>query len=871
MAIAVVDRFLRRFVVRIDVDGRLHGSGVLVAPGWVATCAHVVAGLDEVEVVPDPSIDPSPSRRIVGRVRECSDPPHDGSSFWQFPDLAFIELIDWVDHPVAPIGELCPPGRTPVHAWGFAFRESGVEPVGSPASYEFVGEDGDGYLQVQAGEAPRGLSGAPAVCCDAGLVFGLVSVSRDLSQPRGGWISPLRRLDVDGRPEALVARTRDLAQANGETAWRSRGLWSSVVSGRDADDTVGQPWRNLRFEAGMASSLVLRSEYLIVGYVDRHNRLDEAISWCEQRAPVAIARVDGLGGAGKTRFGIELCRAMSDRAWVAGLLLRSDGRLVQVRRPRLVVVDYFDERDAHELADALGALARSASPMFPVRIVLLARPNLLLTEWDSAEALRSESTGVLAGALESASDQSRAAEAFSLEERRTVFHRGFDAFRRSLFPDEVTGEPPEIDLADDRYGAPFDVLLEAYDAAHAQAPMSATGRPAIDRALDHELHHWRTHEPDVSTTALRTAIALATLTTAPTAGDADVLVDLVCGDDQTMRASVDNFVASLYPGSNHWNALAPDRLGEALIVSVLDSHADDGEALVAGIFHSVSDRQVEHSLDVLTRIAGSFGADHSVVGSARRAMLRHHRSLVERAGHQAAPADHAIGRAGLLTALARGHATLVTEPSLANLSQGARSELSASFDELGDLAIRYGRSDEAATIFAHALTLDELRVAAEPANTSYQRDLSVSYNKFGDLALAEGRAEDARGLYQQSLDVAERLAAAEPANTSYQRDLSISYERLGDLAERAGDTRAASRCFADASRLRESLASQAPDRVDLAVEWAYVVYRLALLDPDEGRLDEGRRRVFDRLSRLAENNRLDQRGQLIFAWAHDPG
>jgi S1-C subfamily serine protease len=54
MGISVVDvrvdtAALRSFVVRVrDAQGRVLGSGVLVASGLVLTCAHVVAGRDDV-------------------------------------------------------------------------------------------------------------------------------------------------------------------------------------------------------------------------------------------------------------------------------------------------------------------------------------------------------------------------------------------------------------------------------------------------------------------------------------------------------------------------------------------------------------------------------------------------------------------------------------------------------------------------------------------------------------------------------------------------------------------------------------------------------------------------------------------------------
>lgn len=40
------DEQLRRFVVRIETLAGC-GTGVLIAPGWVLTCAHVVEGLNK--------------------------------------------------------------------------------------------------------------------------------------------------------------------------------------------------------------------------------------------------------------------------------------------------------------------------------------------------------------------------------------------------------------------------------------------------------------------------------------------------------------------------------------------------------------------------------------------------------------------------------------------------------------------------------------------------------------------------------------------------------------------------------------------------------------------------------------------------------
>ncbi|MGH3990966.1 MAG: S1 family peptidase, partial [Pseudonocardiaceae bacterium] len=167
----VVDRQLRRFVVRIEApdSAATRGTGVLVAPGWLLTCAHVVEGLDVLRVVPDRGAAPDlgavpPSIAAQVRARSEARDASSASAFWPFPDLALLELDGWTDHVCAPLTVAEPVRASEPHAWGFGRREPGVRAVGSAASFRYVGEDGDGYVSLQAGDAPPGLSGAPLVC-----------------------------------------------------------------------------------------------------------------------------------------------------------------------------------------------------------------------------------------------------------------------------------------------------------------------------------------------------------------------------------------------------------------------------------------------------------------------------------------------------------------------------------------------------------------------------------------------------------------------------------------------------------------------------------------------------------------------------------
>ncbi|HKR51669.1 MAG TPA: serine protease, partial [Pseudonocardiaceae bacterium] len=147
------DEQLRWFVVRIDLPDGATGTGVLVAPGWVLTCAHVVEGCDVVSVVPDRDAAPDGTRAAVppqvsAQVRERSEARDVSfeSAFWPFPDLALLELDGWIDHVCAPLTSDKPVHGSEPHAWGFGRREEGVVSPGSAALFRYVGVDGDGYL-----------------------------------------------------------------------------------------------------------------------------------------------------------------------------------------------------------------------------------------------------------------------------------------------------------------------------------------------------------------------------------------------------------------------------------------------------------------------------------------------------------------------------------------------------------------------------------------------------------------------------------------------------------------------------------------------------------------------------------------------------
>ena len=868
----VADRQLRRFVVRIETpDGR--GTGVLVAPGWVLTCAHVVEDWNVVRVVPDRGAAPQGAAPpwVQARVRARSEARDaaSASAFWPFPDLALLELSGWTQHVCAPLTRDEPVRASEPHAWGFSRREEGVAAVGSATSFTYVGTDGDGYLRLKAGEAAPGLSGAPLVCPQQRAVAGLMSVSRDPDDDRGGWASPVAALTGGpGVPEELTRVGYQVLELNRKSCWQYRDAWHAVLPIPGAGSLVDRPWDGAEVDPASAQpSVMLRAEFRVVPYRFRDAALTDMQSWCDAPAPLAVSYLDAAGGAGKTRFAIEVCLAAQARGWVAGLLPKQDRGADEVPLPRLFVVDYVEERDAAALAERLSVLARSATAMAPVRVLLLSRPAVRVVAGWALEPLKELASGQALTALETAKDRSSAAAGLADPERGELFDEARRRLGRTWHgPSWTVPDVAGVDLSADRYARPLDVLLEAYDAALSGPGWQPDGRPPVDRALDHEVRHWRARMPGVDSRVLSRCVALATLAGARDDAEAQALLALVPELTAAMRDRLDTWLRGLYEGPDRWNPLRPDRLGEALIVRTLRTDEDGGRALLTAVLDLPSDAQLERALDVLVRLA----VDTATEDAMATVVAQRHAALVTRCTEQARGTGLRPGRTGLLDGLARLHVKLLTDQRVADLPLPVQLALSASADTLGDLACAHGRSMQAQVIFEGVFAIDKHKHDLEPGNTTYQGDLSISYERLADLALAAGRSAEAEGLYRQALQVREELTELEPGNTTYRRDLSISYERLADLAARVGDLKTARNLVDQAVYLRRALHRLEPQRVDVAVEFAYTLYLSASIGTREAQEHAGeaeRNEVRAVLTPFEEDGLLSARGQGLLAWA----
>lgn len=105
----------------------------------------------------------------------------------------------------------------------------------------------------------------------------------------------------------------------------------------------------------------------------------------------------------------------------------------------------------------------------------------------------------------------------------------------------------------------------------------------------------------------------------------------------------------------------------------------------------------------------------------------------------------------------------------------------------GDLAQGKGNLDSALTEYRTALAIAKQQVAAEPSNTTWERDLGITYMKVGDVLLAQGDFNGALREYQAGLAGFEWLEASNPLNTEWQHDLAASHLRIGDVLRAQGD------------------------------------------------------------------------------------
>ena len=211
---ATTDRLaalLRLALVQIISDGR-SGSGVLFAPGFVLTCAHVVP-----TAVGSPVQVHWQGQPYEATLRYASQRSAVGT--WLYPDLAIVELDHPPDdHPCVWLDQRWPSVGDQLLVLGFSDTyRAGAVPHPALVTYDGPRRHGDGeMLQVAGREISAGMSGGPVLNTVTGGVCGIVKATRMANAPMGGLATPVRALRrLDPELYRRVLRSHDLHHAAG--------------------------------------------------------------------------------------------------------------------------------------------------------------------------------------------------------------------------------------------------------------------------------------------------------------------------------------------------------------------------------------------------------------------------------------------------------------------------------------------------------------------------------------------------------------------------------------------------------------------------------------------------------------------------------
>ncbi|TJZ45152.1 serine protease [Streptomyces piniterrae] len=285
-------------------DTRLWGSGVLIAPGWVLTCAHVLAASDgrRRETGPGGVFGVTFGGRVrAARLAYDLSRPDPGARPAARTDLALVQLLDAdTEHPCAWLSDQ--PTTLLEDAYIFRGHDQPGGGAGAAGAREHVVRDSggvrdaphDAFLAVRFGARDaRGLqfgsdvrvmpgaSGGPLLECDRGEVVGIVKGRHQ--QDHVGLAVPVTALRGLG-PEHLVAGVEGLGPDPYHALMSRHDRWH--WAGQELGRTGGPTW----FDAQHA---IMAGRGRLWGVQERLQALDLLARLPAPRDPLAVERAVG--------------------------------------------------------------------------------------------------------------------------------------------------------------------------------------------------------------------------------------------------------------------------------------------------------------------------------------------------------------------------------------------------------------------------------------------------------------------------------------------------------------------------------------------------------------------------------------------------
>ncbi|GAA2781102.1 trypsin-like peptidase domain-containing protein [Streptomyces showdoensis] len=201
------DALVRPALVRIAAPGGGYdphgdpywGTGFFIAPGWVLTCAHVVAKGGSAVWRDEPAVGitweggETTGRVVLAKPRPAT--PEEVPARWDFPDLALVHVPDAQAAACVRLSERPPTTPTPISLHGWS-RQTGEVRI-RHAEGEAHAVDG-GALLLRWSLPVEGVSGGPVVDLRRGAVIG-VNKGRGRDEGAAVPLTALRELhDVPG-------------------------------------------------------------------------------------------------------------------------------------------------------------------------------------------------------------------------------------------------------------------------------------------------------------------------------------------------------------------------------------------------------------------------------------------------------------------------------------------------------------------------------------------------------------------------------------------------------------------------------------------------------------------------------------------------
>jgi hypothetical protein len=93
--------------------------------------------------------------------------------------------------------------------------------------------------------------------------------------------------------------------------------------------------------------------------------------------------------------------------------------------------------------------------------------------------------------------------------------------------------------------------------------------------------------------------------------------------------------------------------------------------------------------------------------------------------------------------------------------------------------VAQGNLPAALASYQAGLAISDRLAKSDPGNAGWQSDLSLSYDNVGDVQAAQGNLPAALASYQAGLAISDRLAKSDPGNAGWY--LSVSYEKVGNV------------------------------------------------------------------------------------------